>query len=194
MKRKKKLLLICLVALFFLLASSVAIWKHYYDRAKAEAESTVRWSECSDPHELLDVDGVSMEIVDPIPTQCSDAAVYIRVINNSDYYLTGQYRHIEKRVGEKWLKWSYKSGTSETTSETTALFRNKITDLSVLAHTEETDDIPFGAPANPDALAFLPEREPGEYRVIWEGYAEKRVGNHTKNIAEGTLIATFTLE
>lgn len=174
-------ILIWLVVLLPLLGIGAVVGKYYYDEATAR---NVIWSECVQQHQPLDVDGISIEIIDPIPTQYSDTAVYIQITNDSDYHVQGIYGHIEKRVGDKWMVWGYKKPL-----ETTGDFKNKIKGLFVAAHTTDSDDIPFG---DASRSGFLPEREPGEYRVIWEGYA--RPTDSSDHVSEGALIATFTLE
>lgn len=80
-----------LIVLFPCLIIGAVTLKYYWDEATTP---DVIWSECPIQHQPLDIDDISMEMIAPVPTHCSDTAAYIQITNNSDYYIQANMRQI----------------------------------------------------------------------------------------------------
>lgn len=143
----------------------------------------VVWTACHHDHVPLEAEGIEMQAdVSELPIS-SATEVTVLVINDTEYPVYGWWE-IEKKVDGQWFLWGYYNvDTVAATSEN---------GTSLEGYTTKTATLSFDE--------FLPEREPGEYRVIYtadvnlgnQGNPHKSVNGYKK--VRGCLFAYFTLE
>jgi len=170
MKNLKKISAFCFVFYLLVLAIAPLTMGH------SEMNSSNLWCEAP-THEPLPVLGV--EIIGE-PMMSHDAEYYpISINNTTGYYISGRF-FIEKELKGKWF--SLNTSTGEFSH---LLFRNGIDGLTVEPFSSNSSQL------NLDA--FLPERTPGNYRVVWTGFAKVPNQDVQADRINGCLFLPFTL-
>lgn len=135
------------------------------------------WQEASS-HPSLSVRGV--EIIGDSSLSCDSEYYLVSITNNSNYHLTGTFS-IEKVIDDRW----YSINDSLYGEFKHLLFQNKIDGLAIAPYSSDSIYL------NLDEL--LPEKTPGNYRIVWTGFAKNMDQGIQVNRENGCLLLPFSL-